>query len=1229
MRFLFAKIFSIELIILFFSSNLIAQEKNIRFERISLEEGLSQSIVFSIIQDSKGFMWFGTEDGLNRYDGYRFTIFKPDPEDPNSISHNIITSIFEDHFGVIWIGTNGGGLNRYNQEEESFVTFQNIPNDPNSLSHNNVSTIYEDRLGNLWIGSLVGGLNRFNRETESFIHYQNNPSDPISLSSNTISSIYEDRFNYLWIGTGGGGLNRLVPSNSEGSEVTFIRYQNDSDDPNSLSSNNVTSIYEDRSGVLWIGTGGGGLNKLVPSDRVRSEVSFIRYQNDPNDPLSLSHNNVTAFFEDHLYSLWIGTNGGGLNQLVPSNSEGSEVTFIRYQHNPNNMNSIGSNNVLSIYEDLSGILWIGTYGIGISKYDRRKSRFVHYMSDPNDSNSLSNPIVWSIFEDHLGYLWVGTNGGGLDRFDREKNEVVHYRNNPENPNSLSFNTVRVIYEDKSGILWIGTDGGGLNKLIPKDSERSRASFIRYLNDPNDPSSLSNNFIRVIYEDRSGTLWIGTVNGGLNKLVPSDREGAEVTFTRYLNDPNDTNSLSNNQVRVIHEDSSGNLWIGTGNGGLNRFDPREEQFYSYQVNPGDPTSIISNAIHSIYEDRSGIFWIGTHTGGLNRFDPEKETFSDFRMKDGLPNDVVYSILEDDNGYLWLSTNNGLSRFNPQTLEFKNYKMKDGLQGDEFDFGAYHKSRSGELFFGGIYGFNAFFPDSIKDNPFIPPIIITDFQVFNKPVSLGLDSPLQKHISETEEITLSYRENVFSFEFAALSFSGSEKNQYKYKMVGFDEDWINSGTRKYVTYTNLDPGEYIFRVQGSNNDGVWNEEGTSVKLIITPPFWQTWWFRSIVTLTILLAAYSGYKRRVHHLQVKKKELEERVEERTRAAETLQNALNEVERLKNRLQAENIYLQDEIKLNHNFANILTKNEALKKILRSVEQVASTDATVLILGESGTGKELLARAIHNISNRCDRPLVKVDCAALPPNLIESELFGYEKGAFTGATSRKIGRFELADGGTIFLDEVGELPMEVQSKLLRILQDGQLEHLGSIKTITVNVRILAATNRNLEKEVKNGNFREDLYYRLNVFPITSPPLRERKEDIPLLVNHFTKKYAAKTGKKIESVPKNIFYTFQKYFWPGNIRELENIIERAVIVTPGKQLMVGDWLPKENSTSTISSSSISTLEDLEKQHIKKVLDKTGWRVSGEKGAAKVLGINPKTLDSRMRKLNIKRNRENP
>ncbi len=756
--------------------------------------------------------------------------------------------------------------------------------------------------------------------------------------------------------------------------------------------------------------------------------------------------------------------------------------------------------------------------------------------------------------------------------------------------------------------WIGTNRG----LYRYD--RQRNAFQRYQYDVLDPKQAEQLSVKSIWDDRDGEIWFSTMGNGLCRLNPQQK-----TIHYYRSDPQHPQGLSHNNVWAICDDpvSQDYLWIGTFGGGLNRFDRRTETFTHFMHDPQNLNSLSHNAIYSVYADASGTIWAGSFGGGLNRLNTASDRFTHYTDKDGLSDNFVKGILEDAHGHLWLSTDKGLSRFNPKTGAFKNYTTRDGLINNVLLSGAYFKNAEGSMLFGSDGGVISFHPDSLRENTYLPPVVITSFKVFDRPLS----QPWQRDPSHS--IDLSYRDNFFSIEFVALDFNDPGKNQYAYKLEGLDRDWNYCGTRRYASYTQVDPGKYIFRVKGSNNEGVWNEQGASLRIIIRPPFWQTWWFRVLVIFSVLASALTWHNRRMKRLEDKKKALERQVKERTEAAEALQNALSEVEQLKNRLHAENIYLQTEISHEHNFTDFISRSPALQKILAKVEQVAATDATVLILGESGTGKELLARAIHNLSQRSDHPLVKVNCAALPMHLIESELFGHEKGAFTGAIARKAGRFELADGGTIFLDEIGEMPLELQAKLLRILQDGEFERVGGQQTLKVDTRVIAATNRDLKTEIQHGRFREDLYYRLYVFPITIPPLRERKEDIPLLVNHFVKKYSAKTGKKIESVSQHIIDTLQAYPWPGNVRELENVIERAVIVSPGKQLKLDDWLPSSEGESVEEPTALG-LEEMERNHILKVLKQTGWRISGEKGAARILNINASTLRSRMEKLGIMR-----
>lgn len=846
-------------------NNLYTQQEKIRFEKLSIEQGLSQSSVLSIYQDHKGFIWFGTYDGLNRYDGYRFRIYRNIANDSTSLSHNFVRDIFEDRSGTLWIGTEGG-LNKFDREKENFIRYKTDIKDSTSITNNRVRDIFEDKYGALWIAT-IGGLNRFDRDRNSFTKYYHNPNDPNSISDNLVRAIYEDRSGNLWFGTD-NGLNLL-----DRGKGRFIHFKSDPKNSNSLSENSVICLAEDREGFLWIGTH-NGLNRFN-----RNNSSFTRYIFDPTQPYSLRNNTVRAIYEDHTGELWIGTYGGGLEKYDRKRNR-----FIHYQYNPNDLHSLSNNAIYCIYEDHSGILWIGTDYGGISKYNRRKSQFILYTNDPNNHNSLNNNLVHAFFEDpdaQGNIVWIGTWGGGLCRFNREKEEFTFYRHDPNNSFSLSNDIVRSIYKDHTGMFWIGTDGG----LDRFDQKKRR--FIRYQFDPTDPHSLSHNMVKTIYEDRRGELWIGTYGGGLNKY---DRRRDR--FIRYQFNPNDSYSLNDNIVWCIHEDRSGRLWIGTDAGGLNCFDREKGQFVHYRKDPSDSNSISDNKVLCICEDHAGMLWLGTAGGGLNRYDPDSQLFDTYTEKDGLASNTVQAILEDDEECLWISTIKGLSRFDPTTKEFNNFDVYDGLQSNEFNVGSCCKSVTGEMFFGGINGFNIFSPEKVPRNLFVPSIEITDFQLFNKSVPIGKEINdrvlLEKSISETEELTLSYRDGVFSIGFTCMDFTAPEKNKYAYRMEGFEKNWNYVGTQRTVTYTNLDPGKYIFRVKGSNNDGVWNEMGTSLRITITPPFWETVWFRMAGITLVIGFVFSAYKIRTARIRARNRELERRILERTAQLETTNNEL-----------------------------------------------------------------------------------------------------------------------------------------------------------------------------------------------------------------------------------------------------------------------------------------------------------------------------------------------------
>jgi ligand-binding sensor domain-containing protein/signal transduction histidine kinase len=827
--------FFIYLLSFFFLSALSIHSQNpdTKFERFAAGP------VFSILQDRYGLMWFGTQGGLVRFDGYEKTTFSQIPFDSTSLSNIWVWCICEDPSGDIWVGTFGGGLDRFNRVTETFTHFRHDPNDSASISSDYIHSLLVDKAGNVWIGTRGAGLNKLDGESGKFIHYIHNPDDPTSLSHNTVLAMCEDSEGNLWIGTKGGGLNRLDRETGN-----FRHYKHDPLNPQSLSYNTVSSIIEDSEGNLWIGTGiwmdttGGGLNKF---DKEAEE--FINFEHDTNNPNSLTEDRICSLVEDKSGNLWIGTAVGGLNQF-----DKKKEKFIHYQHDPHNSRSISSNIILSLYKDNAERLWIGTRGGGFNKLEMNQGKFSYYQHQPDNINSLSNNFVTSVYEDKDGVLWAGTNAGGLNKLDRRNNKITHYKHDPSDPNSISANAITHIREDQYGMLWVATRSAGLNKF-----DRKRETFSRYKHVPHDANSISINNIFRIYEDRTGTLWIGTWGGGLNKY---DRVNDK--FIRYQHDPSNPFSISDNGIRAIYEDCAGSLWIGTDNGGVNKFNQEDETFIHYKHDPNNPTSISSNKVRTIHEMKyksPGIFWIATNAG-LNRFIEKTGIFTLFTLEDGLPHNSILGILEDKVGNLWLTTAWGLSKFNPQTGKFKNYFTRDGLPIAAFFGGSYYQSESGEFHLGG-HGLMSFYPMDIQDNSFIPPIVLTDFKIFNEKVVL--DSV----IGLKSKVELSYQQNVFSFEFSALNYTNPSKNEYAYMLEGFQLEWIQLRNKRDVTFTNLDPGEYTLRVKGSNNSGIWNEAGASIRITIHPPFWQTWRFRVIVLVFFVGLIYSVYKYRLNRL------------------------------------------------------------------------------------------------------------------------------------------------------------------------------------------------------------------------------------------------------------------------------------------------------------------------------------------------------------------------------
>lgn len=847
---------------------LYANPPHLRFNHLATEDGLSHNSVYAIFQDRQGFMWFGTYVGLSKYDGYKFTRYQYDSRNPQSLSHNVVLALCEDAHGDLWIGTAGGGLNRFDRKTEQFVRYQHDPQNPHSLSDDNVVDITTDPSGQLWIATRQGGLNRFEPATNQFVHYQHHPAMPPELSQVIITAFFADHLGVLWVGTMNSGLYRVDPHTEQ-----VTRYDHDPTNPYSISDNYIIKIFEDRQHMVWVGTFNGGLNQL---DGATGQ--FRQFRHDPANPFSLSSNSIDDIVEDTAGRLWIGTANQGMNRFDPATGR-----FIRYQHDRNDPASLNDDRIRALYRDRSGVLWIGTKTGGINTINWRSEQFLHYANDPDNPQSLSHNEVYALHEDHTGALWIGTRGGGLNRFDPMTGQWTHYRHEPNDPSSLSHDRIRTIYEDRQGILWVGTDSSGLNRFDPTTGQ------FRVYQQRSYPA-LSDH-ITTIYEDRAGHLWIGTNTKGFLRF---DR--TEEQFVSFSHDPNNTESLSHNSVTTLYEDRAGNFWVGTYEG-LNQCDRATGRCLRYRYDPTQDQSLSDNYVICLHEDRAGRFWVGTNRG-LNQMNRATGEFTRYEVREGLPNDTILGILEDPQGNLWMSTNKGICRFHPERQTFKHYDQNDNLQGDEFNFGAYGQTRDGRMMFGGMNGFNMFDPAYVTENAYVPPIVLTDFQLFHQPVPIGDTSVLQQAIGETTALRLPYDQRIFSFEFAALNYITPERNQYRYRMEGFKEDWnVVDSKRRIAIYTNLPAGQYQFHVQGSNNDGVWNIAGTSVTITIIPPYWQTWWFRLNSAILIIAMLVSGYTWRVKALQRRKRELEQQVQERT---QTLRNEIEERNRAEQALRA-----------------------------------------------------------------------------------------------------------------------------------------------------------------------------------------------------------------------------------------------------------------------------------------------------------------------------------------
>ena len=778
------------------------------FRHYKVENGLSENSVFCSIQDSKGFMWFGTKDGLNRFDGQKFVTFHNIPNDKNSIGNNFVRSLYEDKYKTLWVGTEKG-IYLYSYSKKTFQYFDKKTSQ-HELINMYVNAIAADISGNVWIATTYG-LFKYEISTgklKSYRHYSGNIN---SLQSNFINCVTCDSKGIVWVGTLSGGLSRY---NLQKDNFKNYRFSN----KNGSYSNSVLRIIEDSQGNLILGTISEG---LVFFDRViEKSESYL---------LNLSPERIYYFRDVFEYSPGVYIIGSEHGLILFEHSTG-KITEIKSSTIISN--SLSDNAVYSIYRDREGGIWVGTYFGGVNYITSKSNPFDLY-SPLEYKNSISGKAVSQFCEDAGGNLWIGTEDGGLNYFNTKLNTFKSFTHQ-SGKNSLSYHNVHSLLLDGDN-LWIGTFAGGLNILNTKTGK------FTYYTSTDDLHSLSDNNIFSLYKDLTGTIWVGTING-LNKYNTKNKNFDRISLPALRT-----------HIYDIVQDHLGLIWVATYGRGVFCYNPQSNEWKQYIYNPDNPKSISHNKIISIYADDKKRLWFGTEGGGLCQYSYEDKNFKRFDVSDGLPNNVVYMVVSDHE-YLWLSTNKGLVRFNPDSKNIKIFTKADGLQGDQFNFKSGFKARNGRVYFGGTNGFNAFYPEKLRDNKYIPPIVITNFQLFNKDVPVsGSESPLKNAISFTEKITLKYNQSFVNFEFIALSYNAPEKNQYAYKLEGFDKEWINIGNDHKISYTNIPPGNYTLHIKGSNNDGIWNNDGVKLKIIILPPFWKSIWALIIYIIVLIGGSY----------------------------------------------------------------------------------------------------------------------------------------------------------------------------------------------------------------------------------------------------------------------------------------------------------------------------------------------------------------------------------------
>jgi len=830
--------FSVKWVYLLFIYGVIVFGEEGRFQRFTSEDGLPHNNVYSIFQDHSGFIWIGTQDGVARFDGFQFKVFRHNPLDPNSLSASNFGYITETPDGILWFGTYGGGLNRYDPKSGQFQSFLSSPGNSQSISGNFIISMVYQR-NRIWIATTSNGICEFDPDTGIFERYSDDVDSRLKISSKRTREILVDDSGIIWVGHNGQGLDRV---DLKSKSTTHFRH--DPNTPNSLTNNVVNALCLDSKGRLWIGTRGGGLCYLDTSTHTVSPFQA-------KGPETLLDQYINCLLVDHKENLWVGTYSHGVSRI---DLETFEVQTFR--HDPADIHSIAQDRVEYLFEDASNVLWIGTKGGGISLLDLKPQKFINHQLKAQNQQLLSTNIS-SIIQDDDGSLWVGTDGGGVFRLDDQDQCEVFL---PQEE-GLGHRRAWSMKLDSRGRFWVGTFSG-LKLFDP-----AKRTFSSVKIPIPESSQLETGIVNHIIEDHQGKIWVASSNGLFRVGFMEDKlEGSFFPISETI-------ESDHNYISTAMEDPQHHIWLGS-DFGLIKLVPETGKKLLFKHNPNDPLSISHNLVNTMLIDCRGEFWVGT-SAGLNRFDPEKGSFEHFLVADGLPSHNIRGMLEDEEGHLWISTNGGLSQFDPVNEVFRNFDISDGLPSNDYNFGSYLKTREGRIYFGGSKGLVSFNPKQVQDNPNIPPIVFTSISIRGNPILF------EEYLSRDEPLELSYKDDFISFEFAALDYTQAHKNRYAYMLEPYDSNWVQSETRNFGQYTSIKPGTYTLRVIGSNNDNIWNREGTAFRFTILPPPWLSWWAFTLYGMLLIFFIYAYLSRQQKKVLLERKisaQLEQKVKERT---------------------------------------------------------------------------------------------------------------------------------------------------------------------------------------------------------------------------------------------------------------------------------------------------------------------------------------------------------------